>query len=123
MPAQVEGLRQSVKALENLGVDVDDLKDAFAEVSDMAASSAARHAPSRSGKLRASVRGNRAKNKAVVTAGRASVKYAGPINYGWKSRNIRASGFMQKADAETAPQALAVIEAGITAAINKNGLT
>ncbi|KAA1424311.1 HK97 gp10 family phage protein [Nocardioides antri] len=107
---KVEGLTQVVRALQQMGLDVDDLKEAFSNIAQAGAESASRHAPKRTGRLAATIRGNRAKSKAVVTAGRASVVYAGPINYGWPSRNIAAAGFMQAADQEIQPQALQMLE-------------
>lgn len=59
---------------------------------------AARFAPRRSGRLRASIKANKAKSKAVIRAGSARVPYAGAINYGWRARNIDPSNFMQRAD-------------------------
>lgn len=119
----VSGLRETVKALEALTVEVEDLKDVMANIAQLATESAAKHAPSRSGKLRASIRGNRAKGKAVVTAGRTSVPYAGAINYGWPRRHIKPAGFMQAADKEIGPKALELYEQGINHAIAQKGLS
>lgn len=121
MAEYVTGLRETVRELEALGVDLDDIKDAFAEIATYGAAEAGRLAPHRSGRLGSSVRGNRAKGKAVITAGRASVRYAGPINYGWPRRNIRAARFMQRADEYVGPRAVALLEAGIDKAIRKRG--
>lgn len=136
MPTYVTGLRETVRGLERLGVDLDDLKDAFADIARQGAEEAARQAPHRSGKLAASVRGNRAKGKAVVTAGRASVKYAGPINYGWGRAHsnykhgkyatgirgaYRGNPFMQRADEVIGPRAVVLLEQGIQKAIDKRG--
>lgn len=118
----VEGLNKVVKALVEAGVEVDDLKDAFAQIAEEAAQKASSLAPKRTGALAATVRGNRAKNKAVVTAGRAKVKYAGAINYGWPKRGIRPSGFMQKADEAMRPDALAKLEAAVNTIISEKGL-
>ena len=119
----VSGLRETVKKLEEFEVEVDDLKDVMAQIATLATEAAAQHAPSRSGKLRASIRGNRAKGKAVVTAGRATVRYAGAINYGWAKRHIKPAGFMQTADKEIGPKALELYEQGINNLIAKKGLS
>jgi hypothetical protein len=105
-----------------MGAEVDDLKDAFSQIAATAAQKAANFAPKRSGRLAADVRGNRAQSKAVVTAGRSSISYAGPINYGWRARNIAPSGFMQKADQEMQPIALQMLEREIDSLIRKKGL-
>ena len=122
MPVVVEGLREKVKQLEALGLEVDDLKDAFAAIAAEGANLASRLAPRRSGKLASSVRGNRAKGKAVVTAGRATVPYAGPINYGWRKRSIAPAAFMQRADAQLEDRAAALLEENLNQAINRRGL-
>lgn len=120
---RVEGLSQVVRDLKAMGIEVDDLKAAFSEIARRGAASASSHAPRRSGRLAADIRGNRAQSKAVVTAGRASIPYAGPINYGWRARNIEPSGFMQKADAEMQPVAIQLLEQEINNQIRMKGLS
>lgn len=122
MPARVEGLNKFTRALTQVGVEVDDLKDVFAGIAALGARLASSFAPTRSGRLAATIRGNRAKSKAVVTAGRARVPYAGPINYGWRKRNIAPARFMQRADAQVAPRAVEMLEDGVNDVINKEGL-
>jgi hypothetical protein len=119
---RVDGLSRVVAGLISLGLEVNDLKDAFSDIAKQGAVVAASYAPRRSGALAGDIRGNRAKSKAVITAGRVSVPYAGPINYGWAAHNIEPSGFMQKADAALQPFALQRLEANINAAITKRGL-
>lgn len=119
---RVEGLTQVVQALLAMGLEVEDLKAAFASIADQGARLASQYAPHRTGRLAGDVRGNRAKSKAVVTAGRASVPYAGPINYGWAARGIEPSGFMQKADQALQPYSLRRLEDEINAQIQKRGL-
>jgi hypothetical protein len=123
VPVAVEGLREKIRALEALGVDVDDLKDAFAAIAAEGATLASRLAPRTSGRLAGSIRGNRAKGKAVVTAGRATVPYAGAVNYGWRRRGITASAFMQKADAQLEDRAAALLEENLNTAIQRRALT
>ncbi len=119
---RVEGLAAVVRDLQAIGVEVEDLKAAFSTLASEGAQRAAAHVRSRSGRLAADVRGNRAKSKAVITAGRSAVPYAGPINYGWPARNIAPQQFMQKADAELQPIALRRLEDEINAQIAKRGL-
>lgn len=119
---RVEGLNALVRNLQTLGLELDDLKDAFGEIARQGAEYASSFAPRRSGALAASIRPNRAKNKAVVSAGRARVPYAGAINYGWPARNIAASSFMQKADERMQPVALEELDRQIDQAIRKRGL-
>ena len=120
---RVEGLNQLTRDLLALGLTVDDLKGAFGAISAQGAALAADFAPHRTGRLARSVRGNRAKNKAVITAGRkSSTPYAGAINYGWPARGIEASEFMQRADLAMRPVAVEKLEAEIDRAINRRGL-
>lgn len=119
---KVEGLTKLGRDLQALGLDIDDLKGAFGKIAAEGAQLAARFAPRRSGALAGSIRGNKAKNKAVVIAGRARVPYAGVQNYGWPSRGIRGQGFMQKADEAMRPKALSQLEIEINNAIQRRGL-
>lgn len=119
---RVDGLSAVTRALLDIGVEVTDLKGAFSSIADEGARQAARFAPKRSGRLAADIRGNRARSKAVVTAGRVSVPYAGPINYGWARHGIEAAGFMQKADQAMQPFALKRLEEEINRSIQRRGL-
>lgn len=119
MPVRVTGLRETTRALQAFGVEVDDLKDVFGDIAELGAELASSFAPKRTGRLKGSVRGNRAKNKAVVRAGGARVPYAGPINYGWPRRGITGAQFMARADRELSARAVTMLEAGIDNAIRK----
>lgn len=119
---RVEGLSAVVRGLKAIGTEVDDLKGAFSAIATEGAEKAAGHVRSRTGRLAGDIRGNRAQSKAVVTAGRASVPYAGPINYGWAARNIEPSSFMQKAADEMEPVAIHRLETEINEQIRKRGM-
>jgi hypothetical protein len=119
---KVEGLSKVVRQLQQFGLDIDDLKDAFSAIAREGAEIASRHAPRKSGRLASDVRGNRAKSKASVIAGRKSVPYAGAQNYGWPKRGIKPTQFMQKADDEMRPRALARLEQEINKQAKKRGL-
>lgn len=119
---RVEGLAQAVRSLKALGLEVNDLKDAFSRIATEGAERVSRHVPRRSGRLAATVRGNRAQSKAVVTIGRASAPYAAPINYGWPARHIRAANFVAQADEEMRPVAVRLLEDEINKAIRDKGL-
>lgn len=101
---RVVGLREKVRSIEQMGASVGELKTAFGTIAQRAAEIAARYAPRLTGKLRRSIRGNKGKDRAIVTAGsKAREPYAGALNYGWEKRNIKGAEFMQKADDEMAP--------------------
>lgn len=91
---EVEGLRTLRASLKRAGVSLQDLKDAHAQVAQTVIRAAAPHAPHRTGRLAASVRGSGTQSAAVVRAGRASVPYAGPIHWGWPSRGIKAQPWL-----------------------------
>lgn len=122
MGIEVEGLREKVKALEKASVEVDELKDVMASIATEAAQTLASYTPSMSGKLRGTVRGNRAKGSATVTVGRASVPYAGPIIYGWPHRHIPNSQAVERTDAVMDDRAAELLEDGFNAIIERNGL-
>ena len=123
LSTRVSGLRQLGRDLEAFGLTVDDLKGAFGAIAAKGAKTAAQLAPRRTGALAGSVRGNRAKSKAVIAAGFARrVEWAGPINYGWPAHNIRGSFFMQRADAKIEPVALSELDKEIDKAIRAKGL-
>lgn len=135
---KVEGLNKVVRDLEDLGLDVEDLKEAFGAIAKEGAEVAAGFAPRRSGALQRSIRGSRSKNKAVIAAGtKAKVPYAGAQNYGWGDKHANykhandASGirgsfaghhFMEKTDADMSPKALELLEEQIAEQIKKRGL-
>src|ERR1700741_5068955 len=119
----VEGLREMVRDLQTLGGgELEDMKDAFGQTAAQAANLAASFAPRRTGRLQASIRGDRAKNKATVRAGGARVPYAGAVNYGWPRRGIRAARFMQRADEKIRPTVADDLEAAIVKLIADRGL-
>lgn len=119
----VEGLRDMIRTLERAGAELDDLKDIFAEIARVASELAAAQLPHRSGRLAASVRGNRAKNKAVTTIGRkASTPYAGPIIYGWPHRNIKPSPVLHVVDEHMATEAPRILAAGLDKLFDQLGI-
>ena len=123
LSTRVSGIRDLVRDLQRLGLTVDDLKGAFGAIAAKGAKTAESLAPKRSGALAASVRGNRAKNKAVIAAGFARrVPYAGPIEFGWAKRGIKPSGFMRRTDALMEPVALTELDREIDKAIRARGL-
>ncbi len=94
---EVTGIRELNKALKGVGDDFEDLKDANQLLGQLVANRATALVPVRSGKLASSIKTNRAKNKVTISAGRASVPYAGVIEYGWGKRGIKARPYLNKA--------------------------
>lgn len=118
----ITGLRETTRALEKAGADVEELKDAMGEVASVAASTMAPLVPRISGALAGTVRGNRAKAAAVVTIGKARVPYAAPIAYGWPARNIRPGTFIERTDRVMETRAPEILEAGWSRIMERNGL-
>lgn len=116
---EVEGLKRLRKDLRAMGDDLSDLKDVNAQVAQLVAARAASRAPRRTGRLAASVRGNRALSRATVLAGRSAVPYAGPIHWGWPSHGIEGNPFMSEAAQETEPVWVELYENGIEKATAK----
>lgn len=116
---RVDGLNSVVRALQDLGLGLDagDLKQAFGAIADRGARLAAVYAPKLTGALAGDIRGNRAKNKAVVIAGRVRIPYAGVINYGRTGRG--GAQFMQRADQTLQPWAVDQLESEINRLIRK----
>jgi len=119
---RVSGLNELVRGFQRAGTEVDDLKSVFSGIAGEAAGIVRKRVPKLTGKLAGTVRGNRAKAKAVVTIGRARVRYAGPINYGWPARNIRAAHFVHKSDAAIAARAVSMLDDGIDQLLREVGL-
>lgn len=116
---KVEGARQLRATMAKAGIDLQDMVNANAEVSALVAGRATTMAPRKSGRLAASVRGNRAKSQAVVRVGGASVPYAGPIHWGWPARNISPHPFAVDAAHETEPTWVAMYLAAVNRVLDK----
>lgn len=119
---RVVGLKETVRSLQAFGAEVDDLKDVFQPIATRAAEFASGQVDSETGSLAGTVRGNRAKGRAVVTAGTARVKWAGVQNYGWPARNIPAQDFFGATDRHMEPVALGLFQAGVDQLITRKGL-
>lgn len=105
--------------MKRAGEDIATLKEAHAAVAAYVAAVAAARAPRRSGKLAASVRGNRAVSRARVSAGGARLPYAGPVHWGWQARGIESQPFITDAAQSTEIVWLAQYERAISAALEK----
>ena len=79
---RVQGLRETVRALERLGVQAADLKAAFKRIGAFVRTDAQALAPHKTGRLAASIRESNTKNKSEIRAGGARIPYAGVIHYG-----------------------------------------
>lgn len=121
MPAtvKVEGAKELRATMKRAGEDLGDLKDAHAEVAAYVAAAARGAAPILTGRLAATIRGNRAASSAVVKAGGASVPYAGVIHWGWAGHNISANPFLTETAAETEPHWTATYLSAVQRIVDK----
>ena len=106
---QVVGLRQAVRDLEAVGVEVQDLKDAFGPIGQDVADEAIQNLRAanviRTGGLVKSVKPSKAKNKAVVKAGTARVWWAAVVDK--NPRNHRGVGFLTRPANSNVPERMA----------------
>lgn len=116
---RVEGLRELRRGLKQLGEDTSDLKEANAAAAAIVAAAAAARAPKRTGRLAASVKGNRAVGRATVRGGGAQVPYAGPIHWGWPARGIDGQPFVVDAAQATEPVWLPAYQAALDRAVDR----
>lgn len=116
---QVDGLREVAAALSAMGLEVEDPRNAMAQVAVEGAAAVAANAPRLSGALAANATPSTSKARAVVTM---TLPYAGVQNYGWPRRNIVATGFLQAGDAQVRPRALQLLEQDINDKIRREGL-
>lgn len=101
---QIQGLSDLTRTMKRAGVDITELKDAHTRAASIVADRAAALAPKRSGNLAGSIRPAKQVGRARIMAGTKAVPYAGPIHWGWPSRNIKANEFLSRAAQETEPE-------------------
>ena len=106
---RVQGLRETARSLERMGVQVADLKAAFIKIGQLVVHDSKTLAPVRTGRLVNTIKASKTKNKAVVRAGSARVPYAGVIHYGGYN-HITAQPFLTKAVERQEKAAVRVLE-------------
>lgn len=98
LPVVIQGMPQLRKQLNALSDDaINDLKAAHLENANLVASTAKTLIPVRTGRLRDTIRPAGTKTGGRVRAGFKKVPYAGPIHFGWSSRNIKPQPFLYDA--------------------------
>jgi hypothetical protein len=118
---RVEGDDAVARQLRGLADDLDD-PAGLDQVADVAGEAVAREIPRKSGRLAGSRRTVRIRSKAIVVVGGGTVAYAGPINYGWRRRNIEPAGFLEAGDRAIQAEGAGLVEAGIERDIRKRKL-
>lgn len=109
MTTRVHGLRETVRTLERLGVETQDLKAGFKKAGNVVVDDAKTRVPVLSGKLMNTIKASNTKNKSIVRAGGARVPYAGVIHYGGY-HNIEAHPFLTDAASAKEAQVVNVID-------------
>jgi HK97 gp10 family phage protein len=96
---RIEGAREVQRELRGLGDDTkNELKPVHLKAAQIIADAAAQKAPTRTGRLRESVRATaRISGGRVVFGGgrgRMGIEYGGPIHFGWVARRIQPQPFV-----------------------------
>lgn len=103
---RVEGARELRASLKRADSKLgDEITDAHKDVADLVATESKPAAPrGKTGKLGGSVRGAGTKTQAIIRAGVARVRYAGPQHFGWAARNIAAKPWITDTAQRTEPR-------------------
>ena len=118
---RVTGLKQTIRALERLGVSAADLKDAMGRVSHKVVADAKALTPVRTGRLQGAIRASRAKNKAVIRGGNnTTTKYASFVEYG--SVHNEAVGMITNAVTNNDRYAVDALDREVKSLIARYGL-
>jgi hypothetical protein len=97
---EVEGGPQLRKAFRRLGERAGDLKALHGSIGQMVADTARTIVPigdDEGGHLQDTIKASRRQTGASVSAGSRVMPYAGPIHFGWRSRNIEPQPFLYDA--------------------------
>ena len=90
------GLSVMARTMRQAGADMQRLKSAYKDMAGVVKDNTGHVVPQRSGRLKRTLRASATQKAGVVRAGRASVPYAGVINYGWPGHNIEPQYYMQQ---------------------------
>lgn len=110
---EITGLRSTLRDLERMGVEAEELRGLMESVANLVADAARPRARRLSGAMAGSIRPGRVKTRAVIRAGRASLPYVGPQHYGWAARNITPNPFLTDALTTRQGAVLAELDAGL----------
>ena len=101
----VVGQKRFVQTMRKAGADMQELKEVNRRAADIAKPEAVARAPrGKTGRLAGSIRAGATQKAGIIRAGRKTVPYAGPINYGWPARHIKQRTFVNDAVASTEGQ-------------------
>lgn len=123
MTIRVTGLRETIRTLEQLGVQVADLKEAMTRIGTLVGREAYTLARKKSGRMAGSIRPGRAKSKAIIRAGRAGLPYVGVQHYGWPGHGITPNPFLTDAAENKQREAVTELSDSLNSLIRKLDLT
>lgn len=107
---RVTGLKETVRKLQKLGADAQDLKDAMNRIGTKVVAKSRTYVPvGTTGNLSASLRAGAAKTNVTIRSGGAKAKYARFVEFG--TPKMAARPFMRLAAAEAAPDAKRELDA------------
>jgi hypothetical protein len=124
----VDGLQQTIRSLQRLGVEVADLKAVFAPAAEEVRERAVREAPYRADDgqrrvhrhLRDTVRATKRKNGAMIMAGGRGARHASLVMYG-SIHNPRPDPFLRRAASQVDVGGMVMTE--LNALLRREGLT
>jgi HK97 gp10 family phage protein len=116
----VDGLNETVRALKKLGVEVQDLKDAFTRIGSRATEKIRSATPVDSGRLQASVKQSKRQNSVYITAGLRKAYYAPMVH--WGTSTITANPWMTRVAKAEGPRAVQELEKEFAQIVKELGL-
>lgn len=120
----VDGVLQVNTALEGFKLKSSDLSNAWQAIGKDIETDAKTQVPVLTGRLLNSIRAGKAKSRAVVRAGRASMPpYAGVQHFGWPGHNIEAKPFLTTPLFANKQNAVTKIQAELAKLIREFGLS
>ncbi|RWZ52937.1 HK97 gp10 family phage protein [Labedella phragmitis] len=117
---EVRGGRALRKGLREAGDDLTDLKTVHRAAAGVAAEGARARVPRRSNRLANTIRAAGTKTAGIVRVGNnTSVRYAGPIHWGWFRRHIKDNPFASAGAQATESRWVPLYEQYTDAALDK----
>ena len=115
---EITGLRSTIRDLQRMGVEAEELKDLMGSIGDLIADAARPLARRATGTMAGSIRPGRVKTRAVIRAGGARIPYAGVQHYGWAARNITPNPYLTQALQARQAAVFAELDKGLQRLIN-----
>lgn len=117
---EVQGARELARSLRKAGADMKNLKAENKKAADVVVPVAKTNAPvGQTGNLSGSIRSGATQQMGIIRAGKKSVPYAGPIEFGWPKHNIKPRHFIVDAAHSTEPLWVQVYRDAIEKTLNQ----